>query len=165
MVDKTQMSGNGRATDQTSATDRLGALTRDIIELLELQTKLFMDDCKEALWHLVLTAVSVLAAIFVFVGSIPLLFAALAHLLVTLLGMPLGWALLVAAVLEILISGGLAFLGWRLLRRAGGVFHRSGREFSRNLIWLKASLKSAPRSRNESESSLKACERPVNTTP
>lgn len=139
MVSQTQVSGNGRRVEET-ATSRLGGLTHDVIELIELQTKLFVADCKEAVARLLSTVALLAAALLVLIAALPLIFVAFAALL-SHLGLPAGWAFLVSAVAGIVIAGALAFVGWRLLRGAGRAFQRSGREFTRNLHWLKDSLK------------------------
>jgi hypothetical protein len=143
MASQAQMTDDIQADDSPSAVNRLGGLTHDIIELFELQFRLFAADCSIALWRVVFTVVAFLAGFFVFAGSIPLLFAAVAALLFTATGMPIGWACFLAALIGFLTAAGLIWASWRFLRQAGKIFQRSGHEFSRNLHWLKESLQSS----------------------
>jgi uncharacterized integral membrane protein len=138
MVSQTQIGGNGRTGE--TATSRLGGLTHDVIELIELQTKLFVADCKEAVGRLLTTVTLLLLALMVLIAALPLIFVAFAAALMSF-GLPAGWAFLISAVAGFLIAGGLAAVGWRRLRGAGRIFRRSKREFSRNLRWLKDALK------------------------
>jgi hypothetical protein len=128
----------------------MGGLAHDIVSLLELQTKLFVADCKESISRIVIAVGSLIAALLIFAGSIPLILSAFAQLLIVL-GMPIGWALLVSAILGIFLAIGMGALAWWSIRQAGRVFLRSGREFTRNLGWLKESLKPTDNSRDEEE--------------
>lgn len=151
MVAETKMTGNGRTYESSETTQRAGSLAHDIISLLELQTKLFVADCKESVWRMAVAAGSFFAGLLVLFGAIPLILAAFAQFLVSVVGIPIGWSLLLSAILGILIAISLGALAWWSLRRAGRVFLRSGKEFTRNLGWLKESLKPAEKSREERE--------------
>ena len=153
MVSQTQMTGNGRPTDSGKASKHLGYVVHDVISLLELQTQLLVADCKESLLRLMIAGISLLVALFFLLGSIPILLAAFAAVLVQSTGMSSGLALLLSAVLGLLVGCGLGFWGLRSLRRIGQVFRRSGRELNRNLSWLKDALKASSATQEESERS------------
>jgi hypothetical protein len=143
MVDKTPMTANAPPHGQPTTSSRRGGLAYDILSLVELQWKLFSADCKEGLFRLALAGISLVASLLVLIASIPLFLAAFAQMLLVVAGMPLGWALLLTAVLGIVMAAGAAVTGFWLLRRAGRAFRRSGREFTRNLEWIKDALKSS----------------------
>ena len=139
------MNTNGRARDEEPnvATSFTG-LAHDVLELGELQTQLFVHDVKCTTQK---TKTSLLLAVVcacVFLGSVPVLLFALGELITEQTGWPRSAGLAIAAFVGIAVSAGLLLASWNRLSAGLSSLQRSRDEFSRNIAWIKSSLRSPP---------------------
>ncbi len=118
-----------------------GNLGHDVVELVELQAKLFMIDTRESARALIYGVILVLAAgILMLTGATVMAFS-LAWLFYDVLEWPRPLAFLAAGGAVLLICAIVGWLGIRKLLRAVRVYRRSGRELSRNLQWFRDAWK------------------------
>lgn len=122
----------------------IGGLLADAIELVELQVSLVKLNAHQAgtraIWPLAfLSAGAVLA-----LASLPILLIAVAYLLHDLANLP-EWAAFGITFLVCVLLGGLAaYVAVRQLASLAHTFDDSGAELSKNLTWLKSSLRQTP---------------------
>lgn len=152
MVDQAQMNEEDTVQYESAQGNRRGGLAHDIVALVELQTQLFLSNCKESVSRLVAAAFAAIAALALILGSIPLLLTAFAHLVAWLFGMSIGWGFMIAAAAGFGAAAGLAFWGWWSIRHAGRAFAGSGKEFSRNWTWFKDMLKATSTTKGNHDS-------------
>jgi len=136
------MSTNGRVRpeDPNVATSFSG-LAHDAIELAELQAQLLSLDVKStsrnARGAFVLTVVG---ASFL-LSSISVGLFALAEVLVEKLSWSHSAADIVAALIGIVLGGAVLVVAWRLWLSGIGSLKRSRDELTRNIAWIKSSLR------------------------
>ena len=138
MVDLEKLNGKyEHASPVSQFTETAGRFACDLLELTELQAKLFKADAhavfKESLASI---AIAVLGCSFL-LGSIPLVLFGLAS------AVAIYWQL-DEWIAQLAVGGGLAFLsliliGWsfRTLSKSSIQFQRSTAEFSKNIEWTK----------------------------
>lgn len=119
-------------------------LTRDLIEIAELQSRLFALDAAEAKSRAGLPAGLLAAGIWFVLATVPLLLFALAWSLIEFAGLAATWAYLIAAGAGLVIGGGMLAGAWFGFRRSIAPFRRSREELARNVRWLKRSLRREP---------------------
>ncbi len=122
----------------------VGGLMHDVITLAELQSQLLGVDAREAAGRVALPVSLLGAAAVLGASSLPLLLIFLALVLRDYAGWGAAWAVLTAAVVGLLVSGGLLFAGYLGLMKVVKPFARSRDELSKNLTWLKEVLKGRP---------------------
>jgi hypothetical protein len=162
MVGETKMNTNGRVRSKdpkvmTSFAD----LAHDVIELAELQSKLFTLDVKSSAQKTRTSLLLAAAGACVLLGSIPVALFALAEVFVEQLGWSEAGGFAVATLIGLVISGGLLAAGWMRFKSGLNTMHRSREELSRNIAWIKASLRSPPAASSESEPVVKPTIRPT----
>jgi uncharacterized membrane protein YqjE len=137
------MNGRGQKAG-TALRSNVGDFAHDILTLSELQGRLFLVDLQEAKNRAIRPIALGVVGVVLLVASLPVALLGLAELLV-LAGLPQWAAFLVAALVGILASGVLGWMAWRSIRTTFAVFERSRDEFSQNLTWIKAALRSSSR--------------------
>lgn len=136
------MRTNGRPqTDKPNVADSLGGLTHDVIELAELQAQLFALDVKESTQSTRTALVLAIVGVCVLLGSIPVVLIALAELLVQQLNWSAAVSYGVATLVGIVISVVLLLTAWARFRSGIVTMKRSREELSRNVTWVKSSLR------------------------
>jgi uncharacterized membrane protein YqjE len=143
MDGETKMNGNGRL--RTKIPDVAGSfseLTHDVIELSELQAKLFVLDVKKSSQRTRTCLVLGVVAICFLLGTIPVALMALAQLLVEQLQWPQSAALGVAALAGLALAAIAAGVAWGMIKGGLVSLERSREELSRNMEWLKSTLRS-----------------------
>jgi hypothetical protein len=137
------MSTNGRVRDEEpNVATSFSGLAHDVIELGELQAQLFVHDVKSTTQK---TRTSLLLSVVgacVLLGSVPVLLFALAELFVEQFGWPRSAGFAVAAVVGIAASAGILAAAWNRLSVGLHSMQRSRDELSRNIAWIKSSLRS-----------------------
>jgi hypothetical protein len=132
---------NGRTSvAEPSVAASVADMTRDAIELGELQAQLFGYDIKRsgerARSSLILSVVGVCLLL----SAFPVLLMALAVLLNTLIEWPPAAGYAVAGVVGLLASGAVLALAYSQFKQGILTFERSREELSRNIAWLKTQL-------------------------
>ncbi len=137
------MNTNGRVRDEepTVATSFSG-LAHDVIELGELQSQLFVHDVKSTAQKTRTSLVLGVVGACILLGSVPVLLFALAELLVEQFGWTRSAGFAVAALVGIVVSGGILAAAWNRLSVGLSSMQRSRDELSRNIAWIKSSLRS-----------------------
>jgi Putative Actinobacterial Holin-X, holin superfamily III len=92
----------------------------------------------------------------VLLGSVPVLLFALGELIAERTGWPLSGGLAVAAVVGIAASAAILAAGWNRLSVGLSSMQRSRDELSRNIAWIKSSLRSQSSTKPELKQSYKA---------
>lgn len=136
------MNGNGRPnTKMPDVAGSVSNLTHDVIELSELQAKLFMLDLKRSSQRTRTCLILAVVSICVLLGTIPVALIALAYLFVEQLEWSHAAAFAVATVVGLAITAALAGSAWSIAQSGLVSLERSRQEFSRNIAWLKTSLR------------------------
>lgn len=136
------MSTNGRArTDKPNVATSFGDLAHDVIELTELQAELFATDVRDTSRSVRLGVALGAAGVVLFLGSVPVLLAAVAYLLIEQRGWSHAAGFGAATFVGLLLSGGVLAAAWRWLRMSVVTLHRSRDELKRNIAWVKSSLR------------------------
>ena len=146
MANQTTRLNGSSGYDDSGGRRNMGDLAHDIVELVELQSRLFMLDARESGKTSITGAVLVLAgAILLLSGASGLIFA-LGWVLFDLAGWSRSASFAVAGGTGLLLSAIVAWLGVRKLRSGINTFRRSGSELSRNLQWFRDTWKRDGRS-------------------
>ncbi len=142
------MSTNGRVREEEpNVATSFSELAHDVIELGELQAQLFAHDVKSTTQK---TRTSLLLSVIggcVLLGSMPALLFALAELFVEQFGWPRSASFAAVACIGIVVSAGILTAAWNRLSVGLSSMHRSREELSRNIAWVKSSLRSQPSTR------------------
>jgi hypothetical protein len=142
MAGETKMRHNGRfATQVPDVAASVSGLTHDVIELSELQAKLFMLDVKKSSQQARTCLVLAIVGICFLLASIPVALFALAELLVEQLDWSRAGALGVATVVGLALSAAFAGAAYALIRSGLLSLQRSREEFNRNVAWIKSMLR------------------------
>jgi uncharacterized membrane protein YqjE len=140
MVDQATMNANGSAR-------RLGRnlsdFAHDVVTLAELQLQLLSVDLRDTRATAVPSAIMLCSGLIFAFGTIPLLLAAIAFLLVEFAGWTYSAAFGLVALASITIAGLLAWFGWTRLMAALSVLKRSRDELRETMHWVKESLRTA----------------------
>jgi hypothetical protein len=123
----------------------------DVVNLAELQSRLLLIDLKQSARQTAVPAGLAGAALAILLGSIPVLFMAIAYALVEGAGWPHWAGFLLAGVLGLILGGGLAAGAYALVRRSVTGLERSRKELADNLRWLKDTLSASGRLRHRSQ--------------
>ncbi|HEX3598876.1 MAG TPA: phage holin family protein [Lacipirellulaceae bacterium] len=136
------MSTNGRArSEEPSVATSFSELTHDVIELAELQAQLFSLDLKESSQSTRTSLLFAVVSVCLLLGTVPAALIALAETLVREFGWsaPAGFG--VATLTGLLVSAGFGAAAWSRFRAGVVTMRRSRDELSRNVAWIKASLR------------------------
>ena len=119
----------------------IGGMFSDFISLSELQLKLLKRDTAETVQRTYISIAFVVIGILILLACLPVGMLGVVYVISDVF--ELGWAssfgIVVASAL--LIGALTAFIGYLKLKKAGNIFHRSQTEFSKNVDWLKSSLR------------------------
>lgn len=136
------MRTNGRPpTDKPNVADSLGGLTHDAIELAELQAQLFALDVKETTQSVRTALILAIAGVCAVLGSIPVALIALAHVLIEQLNWTAAVSYSGATLAGVVIGVVLLLTAWMRFRSSVITMKRSREELSRNVAWVKSSLR------------------------
>lgn len=134
---------NGKA-DRTAATrlrKGIGGLLADAIELVELQVSLFQLNAhqakEKAIWPIAFLSIGSVLAL----AAMPLLLVAIAFAIAEFASMDYWAAFGLTFVVAVLLGGIAAYIAFRQLVSLTHTFDDSTDELSRNLTWLKSSLR------------------------
>jgi uncharacterized membrane protein YqjE len=143
MASQTQVNGAARRPHAAAAfRENISSLLHDVIELGELQSRLFAVDLNEARRGALLPALLVFASLFLAAASVPIALLGIGWALVEFVGWSHAVAFAVTAGGALLVAGATAWLGWRLLTNAVAKLARSRNELATNVSWIKNALKS-----------------------
>ena len=145
------MSTNGRVRDEEPnvATSFVG-LAQDVIELGELQSQLFVHDVKSTTQKTRMSLLLSGVGACVLLGSVPVMLFALGELIAERTGWPRSGGLAIAALIGIGVSAGILAAAWNRLSVGLHSMQRSRAELSRNIAWVKSSLKSQSSPKSDS---------------
>jgi hypothetical protein len=150
---ETKMITNGHPkAKEPNVVASFSELAHDVVELGELQAQLLKLDVTVA-WQRMRTGL-VLAVVgaCLLLGSIPVVLLVISEALAEFAGWSRTASLGLAALIGAGAAAAMAALAWRWLKTTFATFERSREEFSRNLAWIKSSLKQQPaRPRQRSE--------------
>jgi uncharacterized membrane protein YqjE len=136
------MTTNGRAqSDKPNVAASFGDLAHDVIELTELQAELLAMDVRETSRTVRLGLILGIAGIVIFLGSVPVMLAALAYVLVEQGGWSHAAGFGGATIVGLLLSALIVAAAWWKLRSSAVTLHRSRDELKRNIAWVKSSLR------------------------
>jgi len=147
---ETKMNTNGRVREEEpTVVTSFSELAHDVIELGELQAQLFGHDIKSTTQKTRSSLLLSVIGLCVLLGTIPVILFALAELVVEQLHWPRSAGFAVAAAVGIAVSAGILIAAWKRLSAGLNSMQRSRDELSRNIAWLKSSLRSQPASKTE----------------
>jgi hypothetical protein len=127
-------------------------LAHDVVELGELQVELLQLDTAAAWQRMRMGVMLFVVAACLLLGSIPIILLIIAEALVEFADWSRTASLGVAGLVGLAATGLIAAVAWRRLQTMLAAFERSREEFTRNLAWIKSSLKQPPaRPRQRSE--------------
>jgi uncharacterized membrane protein YqjE len=150
MDGEAKMNTNGRARDkEPNVTASFAELAHDVIELAELQAKLFGLDVKDATQKTRTSLLLSVVALCVLLGSIPVALMALAYLLIEQLEWSNAVGFGVATLVGLLLSAGILAAGYFKFKSGKSAMQRSREELSRNVAWIKATLRTTPAAARE----------------
>jgi hypothetical protein len=142
MVGETTMSRrNGSAPPPDGVTKGMGELMHDIVSLAELQFELFRSDCREGLKRMLIPVALLLAAGIVAAGTVPIALILVAEFLAQAAGLSRAAAFSIAAIGGFIVAAAIGLAGWSHIRGVVRVFERSREELTRNMAWIKHTLK------------------------
>jgi hypothetical protein len=142
---ETKMNTNGRIRDEEpNVATSFSGLAHDVIELSELQAQLFAHDVKSTAQKTRTSLVLSVVGLCVLLGTIPILLMALGEFIAELTDWPLSAGLAIAAVIGIVASACLLAAARNRLSAGLNSMQQSRDELSRNIEWIKASLRSQP---------------------
>jgi hypothetical protein len=142
---ETKMNTNGRVRDEVpNVATSFSGLAHDVIELGELQAQLFVHDVKCTTRKTRTSLILGVVGVCILLGSVPVLLIALGELFIEQFGWSQSAGLAVSALIGIAVSLGILALGWNRFNVGLDSIQRSRDEFSRNIAWIKASLRSQP---------------------
>jgi Putative Actinobacterial Holin-X, holin superfamily III len=139
----TIMAGNGSASIHRAHGTEASPVThiaRDVLELGELQTNLFLLDMKSSSARIRNAVIFAIAgAIVLWMGCLIALVAG-AYALVEFAGWPESGAFGAVALGAVIISALMLLAAWRIWRRGILTWDRSREELQQNIAWLKSAL-------------------------
>jgi hypothetical protein len=142
MDGETTMSGNGRLrTKIPDVASSVSGLTNDIMELSELQAKLFVLDVKKSSRKTRMCLILAVVGACLVLGTIPVVLAALAQLFVEQLGWSQAAAFGVAALIGVALAATVLGAAWGIMKSGLISLERSRDELSRNLECIKTVLR------------------------
>ena len=137
------MNTNGRTrVEQPNVATSFSELTHDAIELAELQARLLTLDLKETSESTKVSLTLGVVGCCLLLGSIPVALIAFAELLIEQLDWSRAAGFGAATLVGILVSAGLLGTAWARFRSGLSTMKRSHEELSRNIAWIKSSLRS-----------------------
>lgn len=136
------MTGNGRYREPVpDVVGSFSGLTHDVIELSELQAKLFALDIKNSTQRTRTCLILAIIGVCLLLASIPVALLTLAELLVEQLDWSRAAALGTATLVGVVLSAVFAGAAYLLVRKGLFSLERSRDELNRNLSWIKTTLR------------------------
>ncbi len=133
---------NGRAhSKEPNVATSFSELAHDVIELTELQAQLMVLDVKSATQKTRTSVILGVTAFCMLLGSIPVALFALARLFVLWFDWPQWAGFGLSAIVGLVISGCIGTGAWFRFKSGPGTMERSREELSRNIAWIKSSLR------------------------
>jgi hypothetical protein len=143
MDGEASMNTNGRTrAEQPNVATSFSELTHDAIELAELQAQLLALDLKETSESTKVSLTLGVVGSCLLLGSLPVALIALAELLIEQLDWSRATGYGAATLVGLLVSAGLLATAWARFRSGLVTMKRSREELSRNIAWIKTSLRS-----------------------
>lgn len=142
---------NGRANPAKGLRHGIGGLLADAIELIELQVSLFKLNAHQAKQKALLPVALLSIGSVLALAAMPLLLVAIAYLVADLAEWPVWAGFGVTFLVAVLLGGLAAYLAFRSLISVTGEFEDTSNELSRNMTWLKSSLRSETPEQTERE--------------
>ncbi len=137
---------NGNVEKPAAAMGRgMADFAADLTELAELQSRLFVEDSREATRQIAWPAAMLVAGLVVALGCAPMALIAFAVVLVQHGGMTHSAACGLALAFGILLASGLLFFGGKQFAGALHPFDRSKAELKENVVWVRDSLRQSRR--------------------
>lgn len=112
----------------------------DVLTLAELQAELFVADVQECRQRTLVPGLVLICGLALGLACFPIALAALALLLIQVLGTSYAAGFLLAALVGAVLSALVSVVGWIQVRRHVAVLGRSQQELVRNLQWIKKVL-------------------------
>jgi len=119
----------------------LADVAHDIVELTELQSRLLVNDLKMVVQRAVLPVIALCAALCLAQGAVPVLLLAIARFAGSQSNATLPLAFALTALGTLIVSSLMAWLGWKKLQKSLEELERTKLELSRNIAWIKKSLR------------------------
>jgi hypothetical protein len=135
------MNTNGR--DQTTTPNvaaSVAEVTRNVIELTELQSQLLMLDLQKSGQKAKATIILAIIAACLLLASIPVALIAFGYLLVEQLEWSVAGSMALAALLGLVLCGTVAAVAYGYVKQGLVSLDRSRHELRRNVAWLKSTL-------------------------
>jgi hypothetical protein len=137
------MTTNGQTrNDQPNVVSSFSGLAHDVIELGELQAQLFALDVKHTTQNTRTSLVLVVFGVCMLLGSVPVALFALAELLHEQLEWSAAASFGVATLIGLILSAVILTAAWLSFSAGLVTMRRSRDELSRNIAWVKSSLRS-----------------------
>jgi uncharacterized membrane protein YqjE len=134
---------NGRVREkEPNVATSMSELTHDVIELAELQAQLFALDVKSTTQTTRTSLILAVVGICLLLGSIPISLMAIAYIFIDQLEWSHAAGLAVAMLIGLAISGGFLAAGYVKITKGMSAMKRSRHELSRNIAFIKSSLRS-----------------------
>ena len=144
-----ERNGSPHSAPPTLARD-VGEFAHDVLTLAELQAQLFVTDLQECSRRALVPGLVLLAGAALGLACFPVALAALALLLIQVLGTSYATGFLLAAIVGVILSALLCASGRLLVRKRLAVMQRSRQELDRNLRWIKKVLERNRTTRSDS---------------
>ena len=119
----------------------IGGMFSDFISLSELQLKLLKRDTAETVQRTYISAAFFVAGILILLACLPVGMLGIVYVLSEFFELDLASSFGIVVAVGLFIGVISAAIGFVKLKKAGNIFHRSQTEFSKNVDWLKNSLK------------------------
>jgi hypothetical protein len=136
------MNTNGKSRTETpNVATSFAGLTHDVIELAELQAQLLALDVKTTSQKSRTSLILAIVGVCLLLGTIPIALVAVAELLIQQFGWSRVAGFASAGLLGAVLSAGILGAAWARFRTGIATMQRSREEFSRNIAWVKSSLR------------------------
>jgi hypothetical protein len=136
-----KMNTNGRtSSDEPGVAASLSGMTRDAIELAELQVQLFGHDIRASGERARMSLIYSVVGVCLLLSAFPVLLMALAVLLNTLMEWPPAAGYFMAGGVGLAASAAVIGVAYAQFKRGILAIDRSREELSRNIAWLKTQL-------------------------
>ena len=119
----------------------IGGMFSDFISLTELQMKLLKRDTTETVQRTYISAAFFVAGVLTLLACLPVGMLGIVYVLSEHYELDLASCFGIVVAAGLLLGVTATAIGFFKLKKAGNIFHRSQTEFSKNVDWLKSSLK------------------------
>lgn len=143
--------GPVKAPESESIRESIGLMIHDLMELLELQGRLFENDTREVMQRIARPLLVFAAGVVLFAVAVPIGLLAIAEGLVAW-GAPRAAAYSLVATASLLVAVGMAVWARQRFRRGPSAYARSREELAHSMSWIKASMNKLDRQRSHPRS-------------